>query len=80
MAAEVSQSATNAEREAALSMLDDVWCRDQARNPEYQTTLRLNPDHPYAHAGLGIDLLWLKQFPEAEVELRVAIRRAPNWD
>jgi transposase len=39
VAAEASQSATNAEREAALSMLDDVLCKDQARNPEYRSTL-----------------------------------------
>ena len=39
VAAELSQSATNAEREAALSMLDDVLCKDQARNPEHQSTL-----------------------------------------
>jgi transposase len=39
VAAEASQSATNAERETALSMLDDVLCKEQARNPEYQSTL-----------------------------------------
>jgi transposase len=37
--AEASQSATNAEREVALELLDRVLVRAQARNPEQQVTI-----------------------------------------
>lgn len=39
VAAEASQAATNAEREAALRLLDSVIAKPEERNPEHQVTL-----------------------------------------